>query len=161
MLKRVLLAVSLLTAPLLASAEIKYGLWSFDTKMTMPNMPKMPANMPQLPPGVKMPAGMSMPQFSPEGMKMTFQHCVNKEQLVPKNDKSKEDCKVDKMDVKGDTVNATMTCNTPEGQLKGKFAATYSGDTMQSTMDISGTAHNHPMQMHQDTTGKYIGACPK
>lgn len=161
MLKRILI-LTLLCTPTLAFAEIKYGLWSFDTEMTMPNMPKMPANMPQMPPGVKMPPGMSMPKMTAGGgMQMTFQHCITKEQLVPKNDKGKEDCKIDKMNVVGDTVNATMICKTPHGEMTGKFSGAYSGDSMHSTMDISGTAQGHPMNMHQETTGKYLGACPK
>ena len=160
MLKR-MLVLTLLCLPTLASAEIKYGLWSFDTTMSMPDMPKMPANMPQLPPGVKLPPGMNMPKMTDGGMQMTFQHCVTKDNVVPKNNKDKEDCKIDKMTRSGDTVSATMVCKTPHGEMKGAFSGSYSGNTMKSTTDISGTSHGHPINMHQETTGKYLGACPK
>lgn len=115
----------------------KAGEWEFTTQTSMPNMP-------QLPPG------MSMPSF-------TFKNCLKEGQPVPQRQNGEKKCKVTKMVRQGDTVNWEVSCETRNGEMKGTGSATYSGDSMHSTMRFTGG----PMEMTENMTGHYLGPCSK
>jgi len=148
----ILAAAAVVSAPAWA---VKEGQWEFTSTMKIPGM-----TMPQMPQGMQMPPGMKMPAMGPNGMTHTFQTCVTNDKPVPKNDSAHEDCKVTRMDRSGDTVTWSATCTTPQGTMQGDGSATYSGDTMQSSMTMNGTTEHGPMTVQQTTTGRYLGACP-
>ena len=163
MRKQWMVAVLGLAASAAALAgEPREGKWDYSSTMKMDGGPQMPKDMPALPPGVKLPPGMQMPQFGPKGMTMNFSRCVTKDDLVPKNDSGREKCTVTKMDRKGNTVTWAATCDTPQGKAEGEGTATYTETTMTSTM----TTHINDKEMGkiamtQDITGRYVGACGK
>jgi hypothetical protein len=137
-------------AQAVAGDEPKLGKWEYTTSMQMPGMPAMPA----LPPGVQLPAGM---KIGGGGISRTFEHCVTKEDFVPREEK---DCTVTKNDRKGGTITWAATCNTPQGKADAQGSATYTGDTMKGSTHMTGTTSDgHPFEMTQEMTGKYLGAC--
>jgi hypothetical protein len=134
-----------------ASADPKLGNWEYTTSVQVPGMP---AQMPQLPPGVQLPPGLKM---DGGGLTHTFQHCVTKDDLVPKNEK---DCTITKQEHKGDTITWAATCNTPQGKADAEGTATYSDDAMKGSMHMKGmTAKGIPFEMTQQMSGKYLGEC--
>jgi hypothetical protein len=142
-------------APLLAAEPIKEGRWQYTMQMEMPNMPKveMPANV-QLPPGMK------LPQMGPKGMTMNYERCVTKDDLVPRNDKGRDNCTVTKKTQRGNSVDWAVSCDTPHGKMQGAGTATYSGDTMNSKMHLTGTDdRGQPIDVTQNVSGRYLGAC--
>lgn len=158
--KMAMLSLAAVSAAALAAGEPREGKWEYSSTMKMDGGPQMPQGMPALPPGVKLPPGVQMPQFGPQGMSMKFSRCITKDDLVPKNDQGPEKCTVTKMDRKGNTVNWAATCDTPQGKAQGEGTATYTGETMTSTMTT--TINDKEMgkiKMTQNMTGKYVGAC--
>lgn len=145
--------------PALAADKVREGKWEYMSEMKMPGMPEMPANMPKMPDGMQLPPGMTMPQFGPRGITSTFQRCITNEDLVPKDDKGKEQCTVTKMDRKGNTVNWAASCQTPQGPAKSEGTATYTGDAMEATMRVTGNAEGRPFEMTQNMKGRYLGPC--
>jgi hypothetical protein len=142
------------------AGEPREGKWEYSMTMKMDGGPQMPENV-QLPPGVKLPPGMQMPQFGAKGMTMKHSSCLKKDDLVPKSD-GPEKCTVTKMDRKGNTVNWSATCDTPQGKAQGEGTATYTETTMTSTMTT--TINDKEMgkiKATQEMTGRYVGACDK
>ncbi len=140
------------------AGEPQVGKWEYTSVMKMDGGPAMPTETPQLPPGMKLPPGVQLPQFGPKGMTMSFQRCVTRDDLVPKNDKDK--CTVTKMERKGNTVTWAASCDTPGGKAEGMGTATYTATNMTSTMTT--TMNDKDMgkiKMTQETTGHYVGAC--
>jgi len=147
----------LLLASTAFADQIREGRWAYTMTMNMPDMPEL-KNMPKIDPS-QLPPGLKLPQFTAEGMQMSFEQCVTKEDLVPRN---QDDCKVTKMDRQGNTVKWAAVCNTPRGKMNSSGVATYTGDTMTSTAEISGTdERGKPINMTQKISGRYLGACTK
>lgn len=145
-----------------ALADPREGKWEYSSTMKMDGGPAMPAQTPQLPPGVKLPPGMQMPQFGPKGMTMKHTQCLTKDNLVPKSDNGPEKCTITKMDRKGNTVNWAATCDTPQGKAQGEGTATYTDTTMTSTLvSHINDKEMGKLKMTQETTGRYVGACDK
>ncbi|HQT25958.1 MAG TPA: DUF3617 domain-containing protein [Burkholderiales bacterium] len=127
-----------LAAALFLSSQayaFKAGEWEFTTQTSIQNMS-------QLPPG------MGMHSY-------TFRNCITERDAVPQRQNGEQKCKMTKMVRRGDTVNWEISCDTPNGETKGVGSATYSGDTMRSTMHFTGG----PMDMTQEMTGHYVGPC--
>ena len=126
----------------------KIGQWEYQSEMTIP--------------GVSLPPGMSMPQMSGDGMvqRMSFRSCVTESEPVPMDRQGGHDCKLTRMDRKGDAVSWAVECQTPEGPMIGEGTGTYRGDRMDAVIKMKGTANGRPMEMTQKLQGRYLGPCP-
>lgn len=128
---------------------IKPGRWEFTSQMQMPNMPQLPPGT-QLPPGVQMPAG--------GGLSASHTSCIDPERAVPTD--PRPECKIDRMQRSGNTVNWSTTCTTAQGPVHSTGAAQYSGDTMQATVQTAiPQAGGRTMTTTQHIAGRYLGAC--
>lgn len=149
------LACAVVVTPVLAAEPVKEGRWQYTMQMDVPGMPKveMPANV-QLPPGMK------LPQMGPKGMTVNYEHCITKDDLVPRNDKGQENCTITKKSQRGNTVDWAASCDTPHGKMKGEGTATYTADTMTSKTHLTGTDNRgQPIDITQNVSGRYLGAC--
>ncbi|MFZ5776395.1 MAG: DUF3617 domain-containing protein [Thermodesulfobacteriota bacterium] len=138
-----------------ADETLKEGKWEFTTEVQMPGMAKMP----ELPAGVKLPPGMSM---SSKGntMRTTQVKCITKEDMVPADQgKGKNTCKTTKMERRGNTVNWSVVCEEEGTRMLGDGVATYTGDTMQSTMTMTTTRAGQTTKQDVKSMGRYLGAC--
>ena len=86
----------------------------------------------------------------------SFNHCMD-EGGVPYQKKPGEDCKMLSRKVAGDTVTWRMRCNGAEGNLEIRGSSTYSGETMQGTMEMKSDQGAMTMRMK----GRRIGPCRK
>ena len=141
----------------------KIGQWEYQSEMTIPGVSLPPGmQMPKMPEGMQLPPGMSMPQMSGDGMvqRMSFRSCVTESEPVPMDRQGGHDCKLTRMDRKGDSVNWAVECQTPEGLMTGDGTGTYKGDRMDAVIKMKGTANGRPMEMTQKLQGRYLGPCP-
>lgn len=138
-----------------AADSIREGKWEFTTEMEVAGMPKMP----ELPPGVKLPEGMTM---STKGntMRTTVTKCITNQDLVPADEQAKN-CKVTKMDRRGNTVNWSVVCTEKDMRMTGDGTATYSGNAMQSKMVMTSQGGGYSTRQEMKTTGRYLGPCTK
>lgn len=126
--------------------------------MQMEGMPEMP----KLPPGVKLPPGMSISSHG-NTMQVTNKQCITKENMVPQNEKMKENhCKITHQEQIGNTVKWSMVCDNDGMKMKSEGTATYTGDVMESKI-VSTTQMEGKPPMKQVITakGRYLGPCPK
>lgn len=135
-------AIVFLSVPSRA-AGVKPGRWEFTSQI-------QGMQMPQLPPGVQLPPNIHMGNGG-----TTYTTCITGDNPVPTN--GHQSCTLDNMSRSGDTVSWQSTCRTPRGVMHGTGQATYSGDTMHSTMTIDGDGG--AMHMTQVTSGRYLGPC--
>jgi len=145
-------------APTAASAEdaIKPGKWQYTMTMQMPNMP-------QLPPGVKLPNGMAA---APGGMTMTHSSCVAASdpaeavRHLQSRAGDKGQCTVERMEQSGGSVSWAMTCTEAQATVHIEGTAHYSGEQMDADTKTSTTMPGGaPMQTSAHLTGQYIGPC--
>lgn len=155
----ILLLASAATAT--AADKPREGLWRYTMNMDMGNMamPNMPqVDLSKLPPELRA----KIPKFSGKQMSMNFEQCLTEQDMVPQQKNDHEHCTITKMDRHGNTVDWSSTCDTPRGKMNAASTATYSGDTMTATTQMTGTSDDgKPINMKQNITGQYIGACPK
>lgn len=154
-----MLLATALTA--VAADKPKEGLWRYTMKMDMGNM-AMPgmsqADLAKIPPEIRA----KMPQFNGKQMSMNYTHCLTEQDMVPQQKDGREHCTVTKMDHHGNTVDWASSCDTPHGKMTATGTATYSGDTMTATTHMTGTGDDgKPINMTQNITGQYAGACNK
>ena len=100
-----------------------------------------------------------------EGMAMgsqtnTVRQCMKSDNPIPA--RKDVNCKVDKMNISGDSVNWRMTCNDPQtGKVQTEGNMTYrGGESFDGKMDTKFSDGEHEMKMHSDMRGTYVGACP-
>lgn len=138
-----------------AEEPFKEGKWEFTTEMQMAGMPQMP----ELPAGMKLPEGMAM---SSKGntMRTTLTKCVTKQDMVPADEQDKN-CKVTRMERRGNTVNWSVVCTQKDGKMTGDGTATYSGNTMRSKMVMTTQGGGYSGKQEVNTTGRYLGPCTK
>lgn len=170
------LLLTLLLVAGAASAEgFKPGLWEFSSQMQGANAPAMPklspaeqaqmeAAMKQLPKGMKLPGGMQMGSMGAApggGMAFTVTQCLKDNNPVPptRSGPGGQECKPTQVEQKGNTVTWAVHCEGKDSQMDGQGTATYSGDTMTSSMKMKGTSHGAPVDMAMTTSGRYLGAC--
>lgn len=128
------LVCMLAAAPGLAGAgpNMQEGQWEITTTVDMPGMPG------------------AMPP-------MKHTQCITKNDLVPRprSNQGNQDCTVTDMKTSGNTVTWAMTCKGG-GDMTGRGAITYSGDTFAGTftMQMQGG-----MKMTQKMKGRRLGAC--
>lgn len=156
-----LLAVTF-SSTAVAGSDFQEGQWEYELRMQFgaPGAATAAPQMPQLPDGFKLPGGMQMPSFGPQGMTTRFQKCMTKDDLVPKDDKSPQKCEITDMKRDGGTVRWKMHCSDPHGNMDGEGKAVYSGNAMTSEMKLRGTHDGERSEMNQKITGRYLGVCP-
>jgi hypothetical protein len=113
--------------------DIKPGKWEFTTQTEMAGMPNM-----AIPP-------------------VTYTQCVTAESFVPQSDAASNECEIGDVVVEGNAVSWKIICSGQSGQMEGTGTVTYTGDTLEGTMDlvIAGT------EMHVKNTikGRRLGDC--
>ncbi len=150
-------AVFVLTGAAGAADGIREGKWEFSSEMQMEGMPQMPA----LPPGVTLPPGMSVSTRG-NSMRSKVVKCITKNDLVPASDqKTDNKCKTTKMERKGNTVNWSTVCTDGGMKMTGDGVATYTGETMDSTMTMTTQGQGQSTRQVVKTKGKYLGVCGK
>jgi hypothetical protein len=117
-----------------AAQQIEPGEWQFDTTMTSPEMPK--------------------PQVS------SFTRCVKQEEALDPNQwmgRQEIDCKVTPGRKTADSATWEMSC--PKSGMKGRGSARYSGDRLESEMQMSGEMQGRKFELTTKTSGKRLGPC--
>ncbi|HEX4896113.1 MAG TPA: DUF3617 family protein [Solimonas sp.] len=142
----------LITAVTAASAEgLREGQWEYRSTMQVPGMPALP----------RLPEGLQLPQTGPQGMSMTYRHCVSAADPVPRDPEGMRSCKTTRLDRQGNTLHWAATCTTPYGTAEAEGQAQYQGDRMEGRMQLRGRdGRGQPFAMTQQLSGRYLGPCP-
>lgn len=114
-----------------SAMDMKDGLWEITTKVEMPGMP------------MEMPATKST-------------QCLTSKDSVPQDkEQHDQDCKIKKIDIKGNTVTWEVDCISDGERVKGNGRVTYKGDTFEgeTKMEMEGMNMTHKMK------GRRIGNC--
>lgn len=147
---RAILAAALLTGTAAASAQtadaIRAGRWEFTTEM------RMPAGMPPAPGAQLQPGGAT---------KMTRLACITPANPIPTTTEGNVQCRIDREQHSGGTVNWAMTCTPPQGiPVRTDGVAHYTGNTMEATFTTHLTAPNgQAVDNPGRITGRYQGPC--
>ena len=101
-------------------------------------------------------------QTEMEGMPMsippiTHTQCITGDELVPQSQEANSECVVSDMETSGDTVSWKIVCSGANGRMEGTGTITYSGDTMEGTIDM--LMPDAGMQVKNTISGKRIGDC--
>jgi hypothetical protein len=159
MMPVVMLSVLFASANVTAAGKLKPGLWEMTVKSdamknAMKNVPpEQLEKMKQM--GIKMPA------MNEDGMVVKI--CMTKEMTdrdtPPHTGQSDSGCKMGEMNRSGDSYSVDMVCDGPNlkgtGKATGKFS---SAESFSSTYDFKGTSHGQPANIHQESSGKWVGA---
>jgi hypothetical protein len=150
-----------------AQSSRKPGLWEITTTISMAGM-QMP-QMPQLPPGVTLPQGMTMPsQGSPFGGPTTVQVCLTQAMIdkyggaSPAPPNKNADCKVTDISIQSSGMTAKINC-TGQMTATGTVEATFvDANTTKTKMHMTGAmqhgANSMPVDMTMLSTSVYKGA---
>jgi len=116
-----------------AGPLLKEGLWEITSKMEIPGMP------------VPMPP-------------ITFKQCMTKQNPVPHQSQSGQECRTKNIKTKGNTVSWETICDSQQGKMKSSGKITYKGDRLDGVVltDIPEQG-----QMKMTMTGRRIGKCNK
>jgi hypothetical protein len=137
-MRPLLLVLVLVVAVLPAAARVhaqpvQYGKWEVTTKVDMPGLP------------------MDMPP-------VTHTQCLTEDDMTPHTPETQENCETD-FEVDGNTVHYTVTCEQPEGTMRGEGSSTYTDDTMMGSMRMVMQSDEGTMEMTHEYSGRYIGPC--
>jgi hypothetical protein len=143
--------------PAHATGKMKPGLWEMRIKSdAMKAMPKMsPEQMEQM---KKM--GINMPMMDDGGIKTKV--CISKEMVerdptTATATQHHNNCAPKNVIQNGNEYSMDLVCDGPELKGIGKILGSYNGnDTVRSTYDFKGTSHNRPVNLHSETTGKFL-----
>lgn len=117
--------------------DFKPGLWETTSKMEVTGMPKeMAAMMPTSP--------------------ITEQNCMSENDILFNSDK---ECKYDKKKISSKKIQFDMTCNTPNGEEKGKGEINFNDTRVNGWFEMTTRGPMGPMKMKSTFTAKYVGAC--
>jgi len=130
---RFLLVLALVMASGVAAAEIRTGLWQIT--MTV-NMTGMPAAIP--------------PQ--------TQQECLSAENMVPQTANA-QGCEVRSNGARGNRMEWTMACDTPNGKAKGSGYMEFNGDSMQGSIEMVMNGPAGPLNVVTALSGRRLGDC--
>jgi hypothetical protein len=155
-------AVLAATLAFAASAEaadaIKAGKWEYTVTSQMPNMP-------QLPPGVKLPPNVQI-QGGPGGMTATHVSCVTPSDPIAELRRphgpsaAQSQCRIEKMERSGGMVSWASSCTSPDATVRSEGTAHYAGDRMEANFATRTTpTHGSPMAMSNHVVGHYLGPC--
>lgn len=142
------------------AGSLKEGQWEFSNTMKMAGMPDMSELAKKMPPGMKLPGGMSM-GGNAGGMTMTMKHCVTAENARPQaKNQDKYKCEMTRQKRDGGHFEWAQHCTGDKTDFTSEGTADYDGDSMTSNWVSKGQMDGHPADMTMSTTGKYLGACP-
>jgi hypothetical protein len=137
---------------------IKPGKWEYTVTTRMPNMPKLPPGI-QLPPNVQIQTGAG-------GMTIKNTSCVTSadptaELRKPHGPRGADgQCKVEKMENKGNTVSWLTTCTTPNSTVHSEGTARYTGETMEADLKNRTSGQGAPAnEVTSHVVGRYLGPC--
>ncbi|MFO7965006.1 MAG: DUF3617 domain-containing protein [Desulfobacterales bacterium] len=122
--------VALTVASVWAEPLMNPGKWEITTKTEMAGMP---------------------PQS------FTHTQCITREDLVPMNRDTSQECKVTDVVYDGNTVSWKISCDGQGGEMNGSGLVTYTGDDMSGTMSM--TMASQGFQMTNTFSGHRIGPC--
>ena len=126
------LIVCLLAGPIHAGStpNMNPGLWEITSQVEMPGM-DMPAS--------------------------TITQCITQDSLVPQagSGQGQGQCEITDVQVQGDTVSWSITCDSQGGVMTGTGESTYHGDTFEGTSEM----HMQGMDITTTMSGKRIGDC--
>jgi hypothetical protein len=105
--------------------------------------------------------GLKMPEIQEGGMIVKV--CITKEMTErdqpPHMAHKDSGCEMKNFSRNSDGYSMDMVCDGPNmsgtGKVVGKYA---SPESFNSTYDFTGTAHGHPMNTHNETSGKWLGS---
>jgi len=141
-----------------AAGMMKQGLWEMTVKSDA--MKSRPALTPQQQEMMRQ-RGISVPQMQDGAMQNKF--CVSKEMAErdspPAMRQNQTGCETKNFTRSAGGYSADLVCNGPNMQGSGTIKGTFSGnESFASTYDFKGTAHGHPINTHQETSGKWLSA---
>jgi hypothetical protein len=117
--------------------DFKPGLWETTSKMQITGMPKeMAAMMPTSP--------------------VTEQDCMSEKDILFNSDK---ECKYNKKKVSAKKLQFDVTCNTPNGEEKGKGEINFNDTKVDGWFEMTSRGPTGPMKMRSTFNAKYLGAC--
>jgi len=96
-----------------------------------------------------------IPGMGPQAF--THVQCITEKDAVPMDREQSKDCEVKDMKVSGNTVSWKIVCKGEGGKTEGTGKITYSGDTMNGTMETYVPENN--MRIKSTMKGKRLGAC--
>jgi hypothetical protein len=67
-------------------------------------------------------------------------------------------CKNEKFARSGNAVDFEFVCTRPDGTMRGKGRATFSGDSSRTEMNMSGQRAGKPVNMVMESESRYLGA---
>ena len=155
-----LLLAGLALMPARAADTVRPGRWEYTVTTRM-------ANLPQLPPGVKLPPNVHL-HIGRGGMTVTHTSCVRSSDPTaalarphgPGARKSR--CSVDRLQRRGGTVSWATTCTMPEGTLHSEGTAHYTGERMEADFTSRTTRPGAPpIDASSHVEGRYLGPCGK
>jgi hypothetical protein len=122
--------ITILVSAAWAGPQINPGKWEITTRTEMQGMP---------------------PQSE------THIQCLTDENVVPMSKEASQECRVEDIVVKGNTVSWKIFCGGQGGQMEGTGQITYQGDSMEGVMHMAITGAN--MEFINHITGRRIGEC--
>lgn len=125
----VLLLLSAVSVQAGSVSDMNPGLWEITTQMKMPGM-EMPAN--------------------------TMTECITKDSAVPPAGYKQGQCEFSDVEVRGNTVNWSIRCDSQGGVMTGSGETTYHGDTFEGSTRMS----MQGMEITTKMSGRRIGECP-
>jgi hypothetical protein len=83
--------------------------------------------------------------------------CITQDSLVPQtgSGQGQGQCEITDIQVQGDTVTWSITCDSQGGVMTGTGESTYHGDTFEGTSEM----HMQGMDITTTMSGKRIGDC--
>jgi hypothetical protein len=140
----------------LAAGQMKPGLWEMTIKSdAMKNMPKIPPEQLEM----MKKHGVTLPSAGG----ITQKVCMTKEAVERDESealtRNQSGCQSKNMQRSGGSFSADIVCDGPEMKGTGKVKGTYAGsEGYSSTYSFKGTSHGQPVDMTQETSGKWLSA---
>lgn len=113
-----------------AAPDVTPGLWKMSTRMEMPGLP------------MKMPA-------------VSYKKCFSGKDVVPQTSDTKNNCKMGKSSIKGDTITWHMECDGQSGPATFDGKASFRGKTMKGVVNVNQSGQS----MLQHISGQWVGQC--
>jgi hypothetical protein len=141
----------------MAAGQMKPGLWDMSIKSdAMKNVPKMSPE--QL--AMMKKHGVNLPQMQDGAI--TSKVCISREMAERDNsfmDRQESGCETKNYKRSGSTFTADIVCDGPQMKGAGKVNGTFAGnESFSSNYAFKGVAHGQPIDMKQETSGKWLSA---
>ena len=146
--------------PAQAADTVRPGKWEYTVTTRM-------ANLPQLPPGVKLPPNIHL-HIGHGGMTVSHTSCVRASDPTAALARplgpgaAKCHCKIDRIERSGGTISWATTCAMPEGTLHSQGTAHYTRDRMEADFTSRTTRPDGPpLDATSHVVGRYLGPCDR